>query len=106
GYLLIAFLVFYRIGSVRLTNKVRKKLDEDGIDYACTYDDLTDEEYWHIRNVIITSSRLLSRKYSTEELSGDEQPLIRYVENILVPAYMDDLTIKSKILFALVWVAA
>ena len=105
-FLIIAVLVLLRIGQINLINRVRKKLDEEGIDYACTYDDLTDEEYWRIRNVVISESRLLSRKFSTETQSSDEQLIIKHIENVLVPAYKDDLTASNKIIFTLVWFAA
>ncbi|WP_462249702.1 site-2 protease family protein [Ferruginibacter sp.] len=105
-FLIIAVLVLLRIGQINLINKVRKRLDEEGIDYACTYDDLTDEEYWQIRNIIISESRLLSRKFSTETQSGDEQLIIKHIENVLVPAYQDDLTLNGKIVFTAVWIAA
>ncbi len=105
-FLIIAVLVLLRIGQINLINRVRKKLDEEGIDYACTYDDLTDEEYWQIRNVVISESRLLSRKFSTETQSSDEQLIIKHIENVLVPAYKDDLTASNKIIFTLVWFAA
>jgi stage IV sporulation protein FB len=105
-FLIIAVLVLLRIGQINLINGVRKRLDEEGIDYACTYDDLTDEEYWQIRNVVISESKLLSRKFSTETQSGDEQLIIKHIENVLVPAYQDDLTLKGKIVFTAVWIAA
>jgi stage IV sporulation protein FB len=104
--LLIAVLVLLRMSNIYFTNKVRKKLDEEGIDYACSYTDLTDEEYWQIRNIVINESKLLSRKYSTEVQAGDEQEIIKYIENILVPAYKDDLTVANKVIFTAIWVAA
>lgn len=105
-FLIIAVLVFYRISQINFVHKVQKKLNEDGIEYACTYDDLTDEEYWQIRNVVISQNKILSRKFSTEVQSGDEQLIIKHIENVLVPAYKDDLTASNKIIFTLVWFAA
>lgn len=101
--LIIAVMIFIRIGAVNFINKVRKKLDEEGVDYACSYDDLTDEEYYHIRKAVIGASKSLSKKYATEEQSGDEQDLIRHVENVLVPVFEDDLTTKDEIIFTQVW---
>jgi len=106
GLLLIAVLVLMRIGQLNFVNRVRKKLDEEGFDYACSYDDLTDDEYWQMRTVIINESKFLGKKFSTDMPSEDEQPIIRYIESVLVPAYEDDLTISHKIIFTLVWLAA
>lgn len=104
--LIIAVLLLMRIININYINRVRRKLDELQVDYACTYDDLTDAEYWQIRNVVITENRALSKKYSTEEQAEDEQPIIKYIENVLVPAYHDDLTNGNKIFFTLLWFAA
>jgi hypothetical protein len=101
--LLIAAMIFIRIGALNFINKVRKQLDAEGVDYACSYDDLTDEEYYHIRKAVIGASKRLSQKYAAEEQTGDEQDIIRHVENVLVPVFEDDLTTIGKITFTLVW---
>ena len=105
-FLIIALLVLLRAAQVNFTNRVRKKLDTAGIDYSGTYDDLTDEEYWQIRNVVISENKLLSRKFSTEAQMDDEQQLIGYIESVLVPQYLDDLTPARKFVFTLVWAVA
>lgn len=101
--LIIAVLVVLRIWKMYFINKVRRKLDEEGIDYACSYDDLTDEEYAGIRKVLISESRRLGKKYSPDEQNGDEQDIIRQVETVLVPAFEEDLTPRHKLAFTLVW---
>lgn len=101
--LLIAVLLYVRISMLRFTNRVRKRLDEEGIDYACSYDDLTDEEYWKIRNVIVSENRVLSRKFDVDVLSENEQQLVGHVESVLKPAYHDDLKPSHKIIFSIVW---
>jgi hypothetical protein len=104
--LIIAVLLLLRITNINFINRVRRKLDELEVDYACTYDDLTDAEYWQIRNVIITENRVLAKKYSTAEQSADEQTIIKYIESVLVPAYHDDLTAGNKIFYTLLWALA
>jgi len=84
--LLIALMVLMRMAQLGFVNRVRKKLDEEGVDYACSYDDLTDDEYWQMRTVLINESKFLRRKFSTEMASEDEQPIIKYIESVLVPA--------------------
>ncbi len=106
GLLLIAALVLMRIGQLNFVNRVRKRLSEEGFDYACSYDDLTDDEYWQMRTVIINESKLLSKKFSIDTPLEDEQPIIRHIESVLVPAYEDDLSLLHKISFTLIWLAA
>jgi len=105
-YLLIALLVFLRIRQYNLIHRIRMQLDADDIDYACSYDDLTDEEYWHIRNIVISKSSMLSRKYSVDGQADDGQELVKLIENVLVPGYPDELGVPAKIVFTLVWAAA
>lgn len=104
--LLIALLLVLRIASIHFNNKVRRRLDEQNIDYACSYDDLTDEEYWTIRHTIISENRFLSRKFDPDVPSINEQEMVRRVEAVLVPAYDDDINTGSKTIFGLVWLLA
>jgi hypothetical protein len=95
-----------RIYSIHFNNMVRKKLDEQGIDYASSYDDLTDEQYWEIRRTIITQSKTLGKKFDVDVPSENEQRMIAYVEAVLTPAYDDDLRPSHKLLFTLLWLVA
>lgn len=104
--LIIAGMILMRIRTFHLVSRVRKQLDEEGFDYTCDYDDLTDEEYYQVRKALIQKSAILRRKYDIEEQSGDEQDVIRLVEKVLLPAFDDDLTAKTKILFTLAWIMA
>ncbi len=105
-FLAIVPLILIRINTLNFITKIRKILDEQGFDYACTYEDLSDEEYWQIRTILLTESKVLGRKYTTLFPSNNEQPIIKKIESILVPAYDDDLTSKSRFFFVLIWAIA
>lgn len=104
--LLIVFFLFMRIAAINLSARVRKKLDEKEIDYNCSYEDLTDEEYWQIRDIVIESSKVLSKKYFPGVPAEDETPLISYIKTCLVPHYDKELTNNARIMFILIWLAA
>ena len=106
AFAFIAFLLLLRIISAHSVIRIQRKLDAAGIDYACSYDDLTDEEYYEIRKVILSCKPALAKKYDPEMLSANEQPLIKQVEAILLPAYIDDLTRLEKFSFFLTWLLA
>ena len=106
GFLLIALLLFARIGSINLTARVRKQLDENKIDYQCSYGDLTDEQYWQIRDTVVESSKLLSKKYAAGVPAENESVLISYIKNCLSPHYDKELTLTAKIIFFLIWLTA
>jgi hypothetical protein len=102
----LAFYVLLRIMRLQQNYRIRKRLDELDIDYACTYDELTDEQYWAIRNTIIGESRILSKQYDLDRPSINEHSMVARVEAVLVQAYNNDLDLKLKIVFCLVWVIA
>ena len=104
--LLIAVLVVLRIRYLHFIGTVRRQLDQEGLEYACSYDDLTDEEYQKIRNVLIRNSASLRRSFSEGQPSENETDLIRYVESVLMPAYSDTLTRIQQVAFAGLWVLA
>jgi len=101
--LLIALLLLFRIFSVNATYRIRKILDTNNIDYRCSYDDLTDEQYWQIRDVLVKENKLLGQHYRVGVHSEDETKLIGNVKNILAPYYDKELTGMQIILFVLVW---
>jgi len=106
GYLIIALLLVFRITRMHYLLRVHKKLDAMNVDYACNYDDLTDEEYFQIRDIVISENRKLSGKYAPGVYAENEQELIPYVEKVLVVPFEDTLTTGQKLLFLLIWAAA
>ncbi len=104
--LVVAGLVLVRIRYLHFIGKVRRQLDVEGLDYACSYDDLSDEEYRQIRNALIRNSAALRRSYQEEQPSEKEADLIRYVESVLVPPYSDTLSVREQVFFALIWLLA
>lgn len=106
GWLVFTIPLAFKIWRLHFVTKVRARLDKTGIDYTCNYDDLTDEEYQHIRNEVITQSSKLSSRFKVNETDINEHELIPYVERVLIKPYDDTLTVFEKILFVLIWAAA
>lgn len=104
--LILLLLIFMKIRKLHFLNRVHKKLDAANVDYACSFDDLTDEEYWQIRNVVIGENRLLAKRFTVNEYADNEHELIPVVESVLVQAYEDTLGVVQKLLFLLVWAIA
>lgn len=103
-FLIFTLPLIFKIRRTYSLARVHKRLDETGVDYACGYEDLTDDEYWTIRNIVIEESSLLSRKYTIGEYADNEQDLIPFVEAVLVPPFEDTLTLKHKLFFVAIWV--
>jgi hypothetical protein len=105
-YLILALPLIFKISRTHYTERVQKKLDAVDVDYACTYEDLTDDEYWQIRNAVIEENKLLSKKFTTGEYAENEHELIPFIESVLVPPFEDTLTSVQKLIFLLIWVIA
>ncbi len=101
--LVLVALVIVRLFSMYRVGKIRKLMDEAGIDYAASYDDLSDDTYFEMRKVLIENTWYLRKHYDSEAPSENEQPMIKEIESILVAPYHDDLSTKGKVLFALAW---
>jgi hypothetical protein len=91
---------------LHFVGRVRSQLDAEGVDYRCSYDDLTDGEYQQIRNALIRNNRSLRRSFTEEQSSDNEPELIRYVESVLMPGFSDLLTRRHQAIFAGVWFLA
>ncbi|MEO5891687.1 MAG: site-2 protease family protein [Ferruginibacter sp.] len=104
--IVIAWFIFMRIGSLNLTYKVRRELDKKNISYDRSYDDLTDEQYAQIRDVLVTQSKLLRRRFTPGEHSARESELISYVEKVLMPSYDHNLTSMQKVFFITLYLVA
>ncbi len=104
--LMIAALVMLRIRSLFFADRVRRQLDAEAVEYACSYDDLSDEAYLQIRNALIRNSRALRRRFTEGQPSEQEHELIPYVESILVPAFSDELSTRQQWGYGLVWLAS
>jgi len=97
----VMVLAIIRVRRLYLCYKVRRVLDKMGIGYEGSYEDLTDEQYAAIRDILVTESRVLRNKFTPGEYSAAESSLISYLKIILVPEYDQDLTPFQKTGFIL-----
>ena len=101
--LLIVWLVVTRLRSAIVLNKVYSDLKESAVDYRKTYEVLSDEEYMLIRSVLIKHVPSL-RRYDTDEISEDEEPVIKYMNKLLDDSMQNDMTQKYKIAVIVIWI--
>jgi Zn-dependent protease len=99
----VALLLLLRIITLHNNIRIQNKLSQQGIDYACSYDDLTDEEYSAIRKVLVQESPALRRRHDPDYQSADEQDIVQRIESLLLPAYTNDLGKTEKWVFLGVW---
>ena len=88
--------------------RIEKKIEAEGIDLMKTYEDLTPEEYWKIRNAVI--------KYYPQfkdvtpappyEISSKEDQIITTIQGLLQRSLTQDLSIAGKFLIIVIWIAS
>jgi hypothetical protein len=88
--------------------RIEKKIEAEGINLMKTYEELTPEEYWRIRNAVI--------KYYPQfkdvnpappyEISSKEEQIITTIQGLLQRSLTQDLSIAGKILIIVIWIAS
>jgi stage IV sporulation protein FB len=103
-YLIIAFgfILGIRVRGMQKNHTLHSTLDDLGVNYICTYEDLSNRDYATIKNVIIERSAVL-KKYM--EFSDDDvNPLIAsQVSSILIAPIKKDASLFFKITLIIFW---
>ncbi len=84
--------------------KIKQRLEEKGIDYNKQYDELTNKEYWQIRDqIIITKEQFNSVPLHTYKVSKYEKQLDALIHGLCLKSNDTSMSIPLKLLFTTVW---
>ena len=102
-----AMMLFRLFGGKKMTD-VEKRIEEEGIHTDLEYEDLPDEDYWKIRNILIEEHPAFKEvaKVPPYEYSDKEEKIMTTIKNLLHRHLIQDISIAGKILIVLIWVAA
>jgi len=106
--LLIPFFMISRmIGDIQ-HDRITAKIEAEGIDLNKTYEELTAEEYWKIRNLVIRYYPALSdtRPSPPYEISPKEDQIITTIQSLLQRTLIQDLSIAGKFLILIIWIGS
>ncbi len=104
--LIVTLPLITRIAAIKNSSKTIQYMDENDIDYHCSFEELTDEQYWEIRNAVIINNKALSKKFMTDVENENEHELIPHVKALLAADHNDLLPVSQKIFFVATWLAA
>jgi stage IV sporulation protein FB len=106
--LIIPFLLLIQFGTQSQIKKVKTGIIEKGIPLDKSFEELTNEEYWLIRDEIGTHMRAFSRFITPKQynISVNEQRIIKQVKSIVQKKPTKDLGIVGKILMTTLWISA
>jgi Zn-dependent protease len=99
-----ALMISRMIGDIQ-HERIVSKIEAEGVDLIKTYDELSVEEYWKVRNVIIRHySNLKDVPPSPPYLiSPKEDQVIMAIQNLLQRSITQDLSLAEKIIILIVW---
>src|SRR4030095_13838326 len=110
-YVLLVFplMMLWRLRTDSKFEKLTKQIEETGINLEKTYDEITDEEYWKIRNILIENNYPTVRHIKPAppyEYSSSEDRVVAMIEGLLQRTIIQDLNWGGKILIIIIWAAA
>jgi stage IV sporulation protein FB len=109
GYalLIIPFFLLSRIITDYQFDKLTKKVESEGIDLDTSYEDISDENYWKIRNILIRNHTSLKdvAEAPPYEYSHKEDQIRTLMQNLLQRTIVQDISIAGKIIIILIWAA-
>lgn len=109
GFLFLLFFPFMMvsrmIGDLQ-HERIEKKIEAEGIDLMKTYDELTPEEYWKIRNAVIKYYPQFKdvKPSPPYEISPKEEQIINMIQGLLQRSLTQDLSLTGKFIILVIWV--
>jgi Zn-dependent protease len=104
--LFFPFLMLSRMIGDLQHERLVKKIEAEGIDLVKSYDELSAEEYWRLRNVIIKYYPQLKdvKPSPPYEISPKEDQVILIIQGLLHRSLLQDLSLTGKFFILLVWI--
>ena len=107
-YPLLVFppLMLFRLRSDTKFDEMTRKVEARGINLERTYEEITDEEYWNIRNILIENNYSTLRNVNPAppyEYSSNEEKVVNTIENLLQRTIILDLSWFGKAIVILIW---
>ena len=104
--LVIPFFLLTQIRNQSQVSKIKEGLDKKAIGIDKSYEELSDKEYWLIRDEIGTHMKYFNRFITPKRYikSDNEQRIIKQVKAIVQKKPLKDLKIFAKILIILLWI--
>ena len=106
--LIFPFFMITRMFSDIQHDRFITRIEAEGIDLMKSYEQLTAEEYWKIRNILIAEMPQFRnvRPSPPYEISPKEDQIITTIQSLLQRSVSQDLSPAGKFLILLIWVGS
>ena len=109
-YALLIFpaLMLLRLFSDTKMNTVEKKIEMEGINVDQSYEELSDADYWKIRDILITEHPSFKDLQTGPpyDYSIREDKVMSTIQNLLHRHLIQDVSVAGKIFILVIWIAA
>lgn len=85
--------------------RIEKKIEGEGIDLMKSYEEITPQEYWRIRNAVIKHYPQFKdvNPAPPYEISAKEEQIITTIQGLLQRSIIQDLSLGGKFLILVIW---
>lgn len=109
-YILLIFpaMMLLRLRPDRKLDHTEKRIEQEGINADISYEELPDEDYWKMRNILIEehSSFRDIPKAPPYEYSHKEEKIMTTIQSLLHRHIIQDISAAGKVFIFLIWLAA
>ena len=106
--LIFTAMMLLRMFGDKKLNAVEKRIEKEGFQLDRSYDELGDEDYWKIRNILIEEHSSFKDVPVAPpfEYSPKEEKIMTTIQSLLHRHLIQDVSIAGKIVILLIWLAA
>jgi len=109
-YLLLIFpvMMLLRLRPDKRLDHAEKRIEQEGINADTSYEEMPDEDYWKMRNILIEehSSFKDIPKAPPYDYSNREEKVMTTIQSLLHRHVIQDISIGGKLFIFLIWVSA
>ncbi len=99
----IGFFMAIRIRSMQRNIWLRKTMLEEGINYEVSYDELSDRDYYLIKNILVSDVPAL-KQYTEQGGEIEEEIMASHVNAVLIAPVAKDASAVFKFVIVLAWI--
>lgn len=101
-------MMLLRLISETKINSIEKKIESKGINTDLSYEELRDEDYWKIRNILIEEHPSFKDVQTAPpyEYNYREEKIMTTIQSLLHRHLIQDVSVAGKIFILLLWMAA
>ncbi len=108
-YIMLVFVVYFfmkMFGNINLSN-IEHKIESQGFNLNKDYDELSNREYWEIRNILINEYPSLKNVSTAPPFvfSSIEDKIAGFINLLLSRYLIQDVTLWQKLFVAAIWIA-